>query len=422
MQKIVCVVLLLCAFQFTKAQTKQPITMQQAEHLFLEQNLELVAEKYNIKMAEAERIQARLWPNPEVGIEWALWDYEDKKWFRNDYYAQRVFEVSQLIELGGKRKKRTAVADIDIEISGLDFYEAIRNLKTELRSLYADTYYLNQRKNRMEQGMNQLSDLLQGYTKLYQAGNFSKVELVRLRSLLSSLKKEVLTIDHELIEANSSLRILLNAPSNVEFELSLDQSEANVKFSESLKLMELMQMGLEHRSDYQVEVALSRMASAEISLSKSEAVPDLDLGVMYDRRGAEQWDYVGLTLGFDLPVFNRNQGDILKAKISKEQAEVNIQKAKNQVESEILEAYSKLQKTELVCEDIESSHLSDLDEMIDGAIKGFQKRNLSIIEFIDYFEAYNESVEDYFDMKIQLFNDVEMINYTVGMDYSSKLN
>lgn len=413
---------LLLLFVGTSAisQEKQVLNLALTEQLFIEQNLELIAEKYNIRMAEAERIQARLWPNPELNVEIAMWDYEDKKWFRNDYYAQRVFEVNQLIELGRKRKKRTEIADRGIEIAQLEFYETVRNLKNELRTVFIEAYFMNQRKERMEKSAVHLNNMITAYTRLFESGHYSRAELTRLKTLLTATQMEVLQMEQELIETTASLRILLGIPNRTELILE-EPVELLADFkNEFLPLDQLLLTGLDQRADLQVEVQLSRLADAEISMAKSEAIPDLNIGAMYDRRGAEQWDYVGLTFGIELPLFDRNQGEIKKAQISKEQAEINVQKAVNLVEAEILESYHKFIQTQQVAQLMDDDLIDELDHMITGAINGFERQNISILEFIDYFESYNEGVTNYFELRAQLFTDRELINYSTGIDFNRK--
>ena len=45
-----------------------------------------------------------------------------------------------------------------------------------------------------------------------------------------------------------------------------------------------------------------------------------------------------------------------------------------------------------------------------------QKRNVSIIEFIDFFEAYNEVITELSRIKVQLIASGEQLNLLTGID------
>ncbi|MCY1719860.1 TolC family protein [Prolixibacteraceae bacterium Z1-6] len=416
MKQISIILMIVCSAVFASAQEHAALrlSIKDAEQLFLDQNMELLAEKYNIKISEAERLQARAWPNPEFSAEIAMWDKEDKKWFRSDYTAQRVFEVSQMIETAGKRKKRTEVADNNIKIAELEFYEVMLELKSELRLLFADIYYLNEKKARIDAGAGPLSNLIEGYSKLHASGNFARAELTRLKSLQRSIDKERLSLNHELIELTTRLKLLLNLNPGTDLNLIMDGFKTTDP--NALILANLIEQALNYRVDYQRELYLASKAGAEVRLAKAEGIPDLNIGAMYDRRGAEQWDYVGLTFSMDIPVFDRNKGEIKRSEFEKEQAEINVQKMQLTIESELFEAYAKLSQTHKTVSNIEADYMDNLDQMLAGALTSFEKRSISLIEFIDYFESYTESLEDIYDLQLQLHSDMENMNFVSGYD------
>jgi cobalt-zinc-cadmium efflux system outer membrane protein len=93
---------------------RRAITLADAVDIFLRQNLDLVAARYDIDTAEAEKLTARLRPNPEVDVE-----FEDLPVDFTVPFSQQTFTytLSQTIELGGKRRKRIDAAAADAEVS-----------------------------------------------------------------------------------------------------------------------------------------------------------------------------------------------------------------------------------------------------------------------------------------------------------------
>ena len=96
MQKIIIWSFLLFGFSTYAQEPKtMELTMKKAEAIFIEQNLSLISIKYNVNVKEAELRQNQLWPNPELNLEFAVWDGDDKQWFRNDFNAQRVVAIEE---------------------------------------------------------------------------------------------------------------------------------------------------------------------------------------------------------------------------------------------------------------------------------------------------------------------------------------
>lgn len=82
----------------------------QIEALFLEQNLQLVAEKMNISLADAEMVQAKLWDNPELSVSSVnLWSSrEQRNQLETSAFPKNTqfsIELSQLIRTANKRGK-----------------------------------------------------------------------------------------------------------------------------------------------------------------------------------------------------------------------------------------------------------------------------------------------------------------------------
>ena len=119
------------------------ISQKEAEGLFLNNNLDLLAQKLSIRQAEAQIIQAKLWPNPEFSIdELNLWATKNQlssgetipPLFGN-FGKNREFtaELTQVFETAGKRRKRVALESVTRDIAAEYFSELIRNLKTDIR-------------------------------------------------------------------------------------------------------------------------------------------------------------------------------------------------------------------------------------------------------------------------------------------------
>src|ERR1044071_8555882 len=123
------------------ATAKRSVTLDDAVEIFLRQNLQLVAARYDIETADAEKLTARLRPNPQLTV--GLSDLPvnlSGPFLKEQTYA---YGISQTIELGGKRNKRIETADANAEVARGQFQMAVWQLTNDLKREFY-TVVLNQ--------------------------------------------------------------------------------------------------------------------------------------------------------------------------------------------------------------------------------------------------------------------------------------
>src|SRR4030095_2166761 len=110
---------------------KRSITLDDAVSIFLRQNLQLVAARYDVDTAEAEKLTARLRPNPQlsVGLSGAPLNLSGPV-IREQTYD---YSISQTFELGGKRGKRIAVANANADVARGQFEMVVWQLTNDLK-------------------------------------------------------------------------------------------------------------------------------------------------------------------------------------------------------------------------------------------------------------------------------------------------
>ena len=97
---------------------------------------------------------------------------------------------------------------------------------------------------------------------------------------------------------------------------------------------------------------------------------------------------MAIGLSVSLPIFNRNQGNIRAAKISVAQKAHKEEYARRQAENELFTSYARLEKAIQLYRSSNYGLEKDFALIIEGVNLNFQKRNISLLEFIDYYETY----------------------------------
>lgn len=399
----------------------------ESEHLFLENNLLLLAEQLNIDQAEARYLQSKLWPNPTLEIEEVnLWATDRQIAVLSDElpnfgngsfgkYQQISASLEQLILTAGKRKKLMAIEEVSIEKSKQYFEELLRSLKLEFRNKLTEFQYLQRKSDVYQNQTESLERLLQAYKNQLDQGHISKSEYIRLKALELEVKKERQSLEKELFETEKDLKLLLNLPVSTKLEISSDDFE----FYPSLELHNLsnfIETAKNNRPDYKLAALEEDYFNKLHRYEKSNRIPDLNLKVGYDRGGNILYNFVGFGVSFDLPVFDRNQGNIKEAKIGIDQSKLVKTHVEASLENEITIAFQSLQRSLNFLNEIDDTYERDLDLVFESYTRNYTQRNINLLEFLDFFETYLENKEIILDAIKEVRDRTELLNFSVGTE------
>ncbi|APA93283.1 MULTISPECIES: TolC family protein [Myroides] len=397
------------------------LSKEEAEALFLEQNLELIAKNLEISQAEAQLLQAKLWPNPTFEVSeinfWKTTDIEEQpkligNWGEAQQYA---FRVEQLIQTGGKRRKTIDLQKLTIEEKQQEFESIIRELKLELRGNLSNLQILQEQQKIYEKQIESTKSLISAYKNQLDQGNISQAQYIRLKAAELQFKKELVNINKELEEAVKDFKNFVNIGSNTLVVIT-DKLVAPEREISELELENWIITAQEQRPDALKSKTLEKQSEKRLEIEKAQRVPDITLGVDYDRGGNIMRDFVGFGISFDLPIFDRNKGGIKEAKIDIELAKLDTQSKLNEIANDIVEAFRNYYHAEQLYKDIDSEYESQLDQLLEAYLKNFQKRNVSLIEYLDFVEAYIENKTILLETKKDLNDHFEKLQYAVGQD------
>ena len=137
------------SFNYTaNAQTDTlKLNFQDAEKQFLQNNLSLLAQKYNVESSKALIDQAKLWDNPVLGTDQNIYDDGSKKFFYHNTsqgLGQVYVQLSQVIATAGKRGKQVQVAKDNAQVQEAEFNDLMRNLRYNLQLDFSQLATLQQ--------------------------------------------------------------------------------------------------------------------------------------------------------------------------------------------------------------------------------------------------------------------------------------
>ena len=397
----------------------QSYTIQDLEAQFLQKNYLLIANKLNIDKADAEIVQEKLWNNPTLSISevnlWKTYQIEEQPYLFGKYgkNQQVSVELEQLIETAGKRKKRVAIKQLEKNNALFDYEELLRELKKELRQSFYTLSRINQEENQLQNMLNLFTQMSNQYERQSKLQNVSKADFYRIQTELLGLQKESVLLENEKIDGLNKLRLLTQNS-----ELNIDQ----LQFETSIKSQNQLPFDLKNSAKNQ-NIGLKKqenelnLVKNQLILEKSQRTPDLTFQLNYDRGGNIMRDFVGVGVSVDLPIFNTNKGNIKAAKISIEQQLANQNAYQLELDQSIDRLQNQLKKIEETLNFWSSEKEQEQNLMIENYKKHLQNKHITLMEFIDFTQAYREAQQAYLELQETYEHTYEELQYIVGKDF-----
>lgn len=401
-------------FLVSNVSAQQTYTVEECESQFLKNNLLLVAEQFNVDAAKAAIIQAKVWDNPYVSGEVNLYNPNNQQYFDAGANGQKAFAIQQLIYLSGKRRNEIALAKTNGNIAQLQFEDALRNLKAALKQSFYTIYFEQKKIEISDKQLTNLDTLIKAYAVQTNKGNVAMKDLVRLQALYFSLKNDRTILIQSLIDEQQKLKLITGIIAEITPSVSSLSKYYLPSKALRYSLDSLYSMAINNRPDYLL--ALKNIESNELSvrLQKAIARPDLTLGTAYDQRGGAFNNQINLTFGMPLPVWNKNKGNIKIAEIQLQQSKTMQNYAAQQIKNEVYTNYKKWSEANKNYQYLTTSSTESFELVYQGVISNFKKNNITILEFTDFMESYNQSIQN--------FNEISKALVLSSEDLSKSVN
>lgn len=383
------------------------VSLEQAEQIFLQKNLLLLSQRYQVDAVKANEIQQRLYDNPTFSAEFATYG-SNHKWFDAGRNGQKVFGIDQMITLAGKRNKRVLLAKEQSIEADREFYDLMRSLKYELRQNFYTVAYADDLAAQYKEQMQQLQQIINAYETQAAKGNVSLKDAVRLKAEYIQLSADRNAIIMDAITARQALQLLMDTTAHIVPEkIKLDTKVLPDPAT-------LVATARQNRSDLHVQESRVKQEQLNFNYQRALATPDLTVGAGYDQNGSYVSHLYSLRAAIDIPLFNRNQGNIKAAKSMIRSSELALSYKQSEVDKEVAAALSRFNEAEKEYRSTEHSFNKDFPEVNRAVIENFNKGNISLLEFVDFFENYNIAIRQLNQLHKQRRLAWEDLEYTLG--------
>jgi cobalt-zinc-cadmium efflux system outer membrane protein len=319
--RAVCALLILSG-PVSAQEISRPLTMPQALQRALAANPRLTAADRDIGIASGRRIQAGAIPNPELSA--SVENIAGSGPFRGTQSAESTLQLSQLVELGGKRDARIAAGMAELD-SATWQRRAIRlEVLSETATAFVTILAAQRRALILEQQVAALDRLTPLLQRRVDAGASSPAEIIRGQIAANLVRVELQKAKTSLATARRELAILMgdDVPRFGALVGGFDSIGRAPAFSTVLS-------AINGNPQLARWTAVRAQRDAELLSARLKSTPDVRVSAGWRNFRNTRDNALTLGLSMSLPLWDQNQGDILAAResLEKVQAERAISKA-----------------------------------------------------------------------------------------------
>ena len=379
----------------------------------------MLAQKYNIQAQKAQEIQAKLYPNPNFSIFYSIYNSTTGKFFPTGpgtAGSEISMQLSQMIYLAGQRNKQVKMAEANTRLSEFQFYDLIRTLKYTLRGDFYTIYFLLHSASVYDEEIKSLQQVVRAFEEQAGKGYIAEKEVIRVKAQLYSLLTESQDLINQINDKESELRLVLQVKDSFILP-QLDSGKLDALSPSTYPLAVLLDSAYLNRTDLKIARTNVEASKLNYSYQKALAVPNLTLALAYDKQGSYINNLPSLGAAIDLPFFNRNQGNIQTAKITTDANNALQQSTEATVQENVSRALEKAYANDKMYRTIDPKFLRDFDHMLNEVLVNYEKRNLTLLDFLDFYESYKDNVLSSNSIQLNRLNAFEDINYYTGTEF-----
>jgi outer membrane protein, heavy metal efflux system len=364
-------------------------------------------------VADARIITAKLRPNPVLSL--GL-DYIDflHAFHPGDNAGPTEYNIRTdfILERGGKRERRIEVAQNAKEVAQLQLLNTTRSLVLDVQNAFVDVLQAKDNLALAKENLAAFQNIVEVNTNRVRAGDLAKVELTRTQVARLQFQSTVRQAESKLRIAINKLQTLMGraVPSP-----TFDVEGALRRDSDPVVLETINTQALELRPDLQALRKDQARSQAEVRSQLAQGKVDLTVGTEYHRAFyAGHENALGVFLQTPLPVFNKNQGEIERARQEQQQIQARIKAAEAGVQDEVRNAWVQYNTARELLTSIERDLLDQARDVRDTMEYSYRRGEASLVEFLDAQRAFNDARQSYNDARADFARSLYTIDSISG--------
>ncbi|MEN6437787.1 MAG: TolC family protein [Syntrophobacter sp.] len=366
------------------------ITLKQALSLALLGNPELASFSFETRASEAKVLQAGLRPNPEIGVD--VEQFGGSGDFKGLKTAQTTVLLSQLIEIGGKRAKRTRVAALEKDLAGWDYETKRLDVLTNVSKSFVEVLSGQELVAQNEELVRLSGQVLNSVSERVKAGKVSPLEETKAGVALSNARIALEQARSNLLAARKRLSATWGGTTP-----SFTKADGDLSVLLPIPSAEELNQLVSQNPDVARWVKEMEQRRAVLESEKAKRIPDITLRGGMQRFNETDDSALVIGMSIPLPIFDRNQGGIRAAQYKLAKAREEARAAEIKAGAGLGEAYQTLSFAYTEAKSINDEVLPAAQRAFVAAGEGYREGKFDFLELLDsqrtLFEAKGKYIQ-----------------------------
>ncbi len=388
------------------------VTLDQAIAMALQHNHALLAVRTTIQQSRADEITANLRPNPVLVGDTQFLPLFSPGNFTSDYFnnsAQFDLGVSYLFERGSKRQHRLQAARDATAVTVSQVADDERALTFNVASQFITALLAQSNVDFAQQDLASFQQTVDISQSSFNAGSMSQGDLLKIKLQLLQFQMDLSSARLARVQALASLRQLLGYESVPDtYEVSGALAHQPVTLGED----DLKALALRQRPDLRAAQLAVTAAQSQRALAQADGKRDLGLQFSYTHVAAMNTG--SLFANIDLPLFDRNQGEIARTQFAITQSQELSSEQSSIVLTDVTNAYEALRTADQVVGLYESGYLQQASDSRDISQYAYQRGSGPLIDFLDAERTYRTTQLAYRQSLAGYMLALEQLRQAVG--------
>lgn len=353
-------------------------------------NIGYLAEKYNIDIAEANEKAAKVFPDPELSVEYA----NNQNWNLQMGYSVDI-AVEYTLELGGKRGARRAVARSEKELTAALVEDYFRNLRADATIAYLDVLRQKRITEIQRSSYEQMLALAHADSIRFSLGAITEVDARRSRLEAATMLCDVYSSECDYRDALVQLLMFQGDSGNI----LPDSVEGTLYFvKQEFNPADLIFIARNNRADFQAAIKSKELSQNNMRLAKANRAIDLGLSIggsyssTVRNEIAPAPSFKGITAGISIPLkfSNTNKGELSAARLAICKSELEYADIEQKIGSEVIQAHNRYVAGSLRAEQFESGMLEEARFILEKVIYSYERGETDILQVLNAQRTYND--------------------------------
>ena len=361
------------------------ISLDDAIQMALQHNHSLLAARTTIQQSQAEETTANLRPNPVLLGDAQFLPIFQPNQFSSEYIdntAQFDLGVSYLFERGRKRQHRLQAAKDTTAVTRSQVADNERSLAFSVASQFVNVELAESTLELAQQDLKSFGNSVEIGEARYKAGDIGENELLKIQLQMLQFQTDVSSAQLARVQGLSDLRQLLGYES-----VPQDYDVAGTFDYQPMKgnAEDFQAKALQTRPDLRAAQLGVTAATSQRELQKAISKRDVTGQASYTHIAVSD---VSLFGQIQIPVFDRNQGEIARAGFAITQAQEQERLAAGQVMTDVRDAFESVHTNDQVVNLYRSGYLDQAQKSRDISEYAYRHGAASLLDFLDAERSY----------------------------------